>query len=342
MARMHLASTMVVVLASVAMVVFAKEVHVLDQGDVTLGEGTEVTMKVFTQDKEGVVRMWNKADKMPAHTTVYKTINNVEKHGKCRFACYQEVLCGGYAFIPASHKCQLLQAPNFLSSAASNDAWHKAVSRDYTGADYEPDKQVNKETKNIKGAIKQVPKTSSKIKKKPGDEGHLDLDLDTVTNEAMEEAGTTETEEDENRSGKLIDASTLAHLKAYRAKLFTEFFERFAHEYEHRAEANAQKAAQKLADKRIHMHNLSHPKNKLKQHQEVALYTQARKEVDNKAVRNMQRAFKERMMKWAGDKMYEEQERLKNQQDDQEAKEKEQEVHDQKEIEKENMAGKNP
>merc|ERR1712070_704884 len=102
-------------------ITFAK-IHILD-GEHVLGESTEVHMKVTSKD--GVKRMWTKMDGNipPRGTVTYKTLQDVEEHGKCRFACYSDKLCGGYAYTPAHKTCKLLSAPNFLTSKAENDAW---------------------------------------------------------------------------------------------------------------------------------------------------------------------------------------------------------------------------
>jgi len=334
-----------VALATVlAAAVVSAKVHVLDEG-VTLGEATQVHMKVVAKAGVKAKRMWTKMDAStpPQGTVTYKTINDVEQHGKCRFACYQDKMCGGYAFTPGTHTCKLLSAPNFLADKAANDKWHKQVSFDHTGADYEPDKEEEKEKKNLKGALKQVPKRQEDPKdppKKVGDEGHLHLDLETKMNEALEQDQTEHTNEDNESIG--MDDATLAHLKHFKTGLYQEFYEKYAHEYEHRAEACAARKAHKLAEKRAAKHNLLHPKNRLKDHQVHLLYVQARKEVDYHCIRKFQRSFKTRLTAWGSEQIYDEQERLKNKQDKQEMAEKEAEEEMEKKEQEEALAGKSP
>lgn len=332
-----------ILLATVLAVTEAK-VYMMEDGT-TLGEGTQVHMKAFAKAGSTTKRMWTKMDSStpPKGTDTYKTINDVEQHGKCRLACYQDKMCGGYAFTPGTHTCQLLSAPNWLADKAANDAWHKEVAYDHTGADYEPDKEEEKEKENLKAGLKQMPKRQESPKdppKKVGDEGHLFLDLETKMNEQLEQDMTENTNEDEESVG--MDDSTLAHLKTIKTKLYQEFYEKYAHEYEHRAEACAARKAHKLAEKRTAKHNLLHPKNRLKDDQIHMLYVQARKEVDYHCIRKLQRAFIERLTEWGQDHMYEEQEKLKHQQDQAEMEEKEAEEEAEKKEQEDVVAGKTP
>lgn len=63
--------------------------------------------------------------------------------------------------------------------------------------------------------------------------------------------------------------------------------------------------------KRVHQSNMKHPNNKVDKAGRVKLYVQARKEVDNHAVRKYQRSFVKHLDKWAANKVFTEQERLK-------------------------------
>merc|ERR1711988_1615034 len=270
------------------------KVQVLEGGDmgestqVQLGVGTMVHMKAFA------TRMWTKMDANvpPQGTVTYKTLKNVEPHGKCRFACYQDKMCGGYAYTPASYTCQLLSAPNFLTDKAANDRWHKEVAFDHTGADYEPDQEVEKEEESMKEGLKQVPKKPASKKdppKKAGDEGHMNLDLERVMNDALEEDATESSNTEENMD--TMSDGTLAKLKG------------------------------------IEGHKL---------------YLQARKEVDDHAISKMQRAFQTRLSSWGAEKMYEEQERLKNEKDEQERKATEEEEAAEEKLTKQQVEGKAP
>lgn len=331
--------------ATVVVAAAHAKVQVLEGGDmgestqVQLGVGTMVHMKAFA------TRMWTKMDANvpPQGTVTYKTLKNVEPHGKCRFACYQDKMCGGYAYTPASYTCQLLSAPNFLTDKAANDRWHKEVAFDHTGADYEPDQEVEKEEESMKEGLKQVPKKPASKKdppKKAGDEGHMNLDLERVMNDALEEDATESSNTEENMD--TMSDGTLAKLKGIKANLYQEFYERYAHEYEQRAEAMAARKAHKIADKRIKKHNLIHPKDKIKGIEGHKLYLQARKEVDDHAISKMQRAFQTRLSSWGAEKMYEEQERLKNEKDEQERKATEEEEAAEEKLTKQQVEGKAP
>lgn len=344
--RKALAAALAAVLVAVATAKVEKlEADSRPETGPDLGEGTY--MKATAKD--GVTRMWSQADKLPAGTDIYKTIHDVEQHGKCRFACYGDKLCGGYSFIPKHHTCELLSAPNFMLRQAENDDWHEKVAWEHTGAEYEPDEVAEKESENIKDGLKQVPKVKknpgSLVKKKVGDEGHLQMNLGKITEleltKAMTETdGEDKTLEDEDKG--LVDDATLKKVEKARAHLYQEFLGRFAHEYEMRAEAKAHRDAYKITKKRVKKHDLIHPDAKMTKTQKIWEYRAARKEVDNRAVRKYQRLFAERLKEWAAEKMYEVQETMKNNQDNEAREEKEKDLDAEKKMEDEKVDGKTP
>merc|ERR1711871_714359 len=310
-----------VVLAGVAS---SKEVHSLDSG-AELGEsaGMEVHMKLGAEAAKKKGSMWAKMDGHvpPAGSEVYKTIDETEEHGKCRFACYQDKICGGYMFTPGHHKCELIQAPNWLVEKGANDAWHKEVAYEHTGADYEEDKAEKKEEKNLKNGLKQMPKRKSRTFR-TGAHGHLKLDLEGQMKLQLESDASEDThKEDEQDESDAI----LAKVMVKKTKLYQEFYERYAHEYESRAEACAKRKAHKIAKKRVSRHKL---------------YVQARKEVDGHCVRKFQRAFMDKITEWGSQKMYDYQERLKNEKDKEEMEAKNEEMKAEEEEQKKALAGK--
>lgn len=272
-----------------------------DHGGMALGEGVGVS--VFL--KNG--KMWHKADKRPAGSVERKMIPDVEKEGKCRFACYQDKLCGGYSFVFSDHTCTLLSAPNFLVSKGANDAWHREAVES-TGAAYKPD-TVEKEKNNIKKAISQQPKIKSKAAPpKPGEYGALPMRLEHVMNNALVSANMADPEGAKDAS---LSETMMNELNKYRAKLYNEFYEKYAHEFEIRAERHAKAKAEKKVQQRVKKAKVKHPNSKISHAEQVKLYLQARKEVDNHTVRKYQRKFTKHLEKWAANKVFTEQERLK-------------------------------
>lgn len=284
--------------------------------------------------------MWAKMDSHvpPAGSEVYKTIDETEEHGKCRFACYQDKVCGGYMFTPGHHKCELIQAPNWLVEKGANDAWHKEVAYEHTGADYEEDKAEKKEEENLENGLKQMPKKKNPTSFKTGAHGHLKLDLEAQMKLQLEEDSIEEPDTD-NEPSPGSDA-IIAKVTAKKTALYQEFYERYAHEYESRAEACAKRKAWKIAKKRIKRHNMLHPVNKLKHTERHKLYVQARKETDGHCVRDLQRAFLDKITAWGADKMYDYQERLKNEKDKAEMDAKNAEVKAAEEETKKALSGK--
>lgn len=314
-----------------AAVVFA-QVHELNEGgSLDLGEGAQVHMKTMVKAGTTVKRMWTRAEpsELPKDTQTYKTIKDVDPHGKCRGICYGDKLCMGYAYTPAHKTCKLLAPPNFLTDAKGNDEWHKAASYDHTGADYDEDKKANKEEKALLEGLEQMPKRAPSPSTPPqqnGPDGHLSLELDKVMNQALEEAASEGGDQDQvnTENEGLLDQGMSQTVGAYRTKLYQEFYETNAHKYEARAEACAVRKANKLVKKRVHKHNIRHAKKRLSESAKADLYTQARKEVNNHCIRKMQKKFEDSITLWASDELYQYQESLKNDAD--EAKEKEAEA----------------
>jgi hypothetical protein len=297
-----------VVLAS-AVVALPEKVQTLDDGHaggLVLGEAAGVLAYMKLGAKAGAKKMWGKmaGSTLPPGTVVRKTITNVEKHGKCRFECYKDHMCGGYAFVMAEHECKLLSAPNFLTAKAGNDHWHM-LSAETTGAEYKAD-ELNNENKAMKKQISKEPKVkSNKVPKKTDEQaGHLPMNLQGVMNDELEAL-----EEKTEESGLGKDAEK--EYNRYRQKLFMEYYQKSAHEYEIRAEDKAVREANVLVEHRVRKANKETPNNKVKKEQKDALYAQARKEVDNHAVRKYQRMFMKDLANFVTKKLYTEQERLK-------------------------------
>jgi hypothetical protein len=304
--------TQLLLLAALAITAAAlpQRVETLDEGGVALGESTGAMM--FMKSGNGAKKMWTKTEQNPPGTVVRKTIHDVEKHGKCRFACYKDKLCGGYSFVPASRSCELLSAPNFLATKKGNDDWHAAAS-EITKAEYKKD-QMKAETDSIKKGLKNIPKQKSKsVPKKAGDGAPLDLNLENVMNEELQEASVdsgVDTGSDPLKAGDGLTDASQDTLRKFRTFLYTEFYEKYAHEFESRAEAMADRKASALTKLRVKRLNIKTPDNKVGSAEQLKLYSQARKEVDNHAVRHYQRSFAKRLKKWAANKMFMKQEEL--------------------------------
>jgi len=270
-------------------------------GDPALGEGTGVLLFM----KNG--KMWTKAYTKPSGTVEMKTIKKADlTHGKCRYACFSSKLCGGYSFVMADHSCTLLSAPNFLVNKGANDAWHRQAS-EVTGAPYKPD-TVEKAKNKMKKAINATPRVKSKkAPAKAGEYGPLPMRLEHVMNRALIMANMAEPK---TGKGAELSEAIVNQLAKYRAKLYNEFYEKNAHDYEIRAEMAAKKKAHALAKKRAKKAKRTHPNTYLTPQSREQLYVQARKEVDNHAIRKYQRKFKKNLAKWATNKVFIEQERL--------------------------------
>merc|ERR1711939_880914 len=166
-------------LAVVALAVATQEVHPLEGGDEKLGE----VALVETLSRKS--KVWSKTGKVPPNTTFYKTLKGFEHHGKCRFSCYQEKVCGGYSWVPATHTCKLFSAPNFLISPFSNDKWHKAAAG-VTGQKYKKDQSTSKAAGKLATAKKIAGKKTKPIHARtPTINGHVHLALDKIANAAL-------------------------------------------------------------------------------------------------------------------------------------------------------------
>lgn len=158
----------------------------------------------------------------------------------------------------------------------------------------------------MKKQISKEPKVkSNKVPKKTDEQaGHLPMNLQGVMNDELEAL-----EEKTEESGLGKDAEK--EYNRYRQKLFMEYYQKSAHEYEIRAEDKAVRDANVLVEHRVRKANKETPNNKVKKEQKDALYAQARKEVDNHAVRKYQRMFMKDLANFVTKKLYTEQERLK-------------------------------
>merc|ERR1711934_317222 len=234
-------------LAAVALAVATQEVHPLEGGgDEKLGE----VALVETLSRKS--KVWSKTGKVPPNTTFYKTLKGFEHHGKCRFSCYQEKVCGGYSWVPATHTCKLFSAPNFLVSPFSNDQWHKVASKT-TGQKYKKDQSTGKAAKKL-GKLKKAAgkKTKPLHKRTKTIGGHVHLGLDKIANAALKR-------------------------DAKKTKLYAEFVDKYKHEYTKRAENVIKKRAQKIADRRVKKLNKKHPKAPVKKKDALKYYKQAKK-----------------------------------------------------------------
>jgi hypothetical protein len=315
-------SSAVMALLLVSVAIVSAKVQMLgdEPQGLDLGEGAQVHMKTTAKEGVTVKRMWTRAEQseLPADTQTYKTVRDVDPHGKCRGICYGDKLCAGYAYTPAHKTCKLLAPPSFLADAKGNDMWHKAASYDHTGADYEEDKAAKKEEKNLDEGLKQMPKRPPAADSPPpqsGPDGHLDLQLTKMMNQALQEAEATEGGDQDvvnTENEGLMEEGMSQEVARYRTRLYQEFYETNAHDYEARAEACAVRKANKITKKRIKSHNIRHPKKPLENHEKDDMYHQARKEVNNHCIRKMQKKFQDSITLWASDELYQRQERMKN------------------------------
>jgi len=310
--RKHL---LLLAVLAVAVAALPQKVETLDDGPAeALGESAG-TM-TFMRAKAGVKKLWTKTDTKPQGTVVRKTIPDVEKHGKCRFACYQDKLCGGYSFVQSIHSCELLSAPNFFATKSGNDKWHETVSG-MTGASYKAD-EVKKESAAIKKGLKNIPKVKSKSVPNNLEGAPLNVGLENVMNEELEKAslneevvtGTSDAVDKKLEAGNDVDEDLQTELRKYRTFLYTEFYEKYAHEFEHRAESMAERRARFLVDKRVKKMNIDYPDNTVSNREKVKLYNQARKQVNNHSIRHFQRSFAKRLKAWAANKMFTKQAQL--------------------------------
>jgi len=277
--------------------------------------------------KVGVKKMWGKMldSTLPAGTVIRKTITGVEKHGTCRFQCFKDKMCGGYAFVMASHECKLLSAPNFLAGKAGNDNWHMLASHT-TGVDYKAD-EMEEENKAMNKAKGDMPKVKSqKVPPKTDDlAGHLPMNLQGVMNKELSKL------EDKTEETGLTKAADKVY-ERYRSKLFQEYYQSYAHEYEIQAESKAEKDAKKIVDDKVKKMNRESPDNKVSKDETTKIYIQARKEVDNHAVRKYQRKFMKDLAEFATKKLYIEQEGLKQKEDQRAQAQKEVDLQNEKMI----------
>lgn len=298
-----------VVLTAVA-VALPERVATLDDGHkdggVFLGEEAGAMTYMKLGAKAGAKKMWGKmmGSTLPPGTVVRKTITGVEKHGTCRFQCFKDHMCGGYAFVMASHECQLLSAPSFLAGKPGNDNWHMLAAQT-TGATYKAD-EASAENNAMKNQIDKEPRVkSNKVPKKTDPlAGHLPMNLQGVMNNAL-----SGLEEKTKETG--LSADMTKEYNRYRSLLFQEYYQKSAHEYEIRAEAKADREADVIVKHRVYKENKKTPNNKVNKSQKDDFYAQARKEVDNHAVRKYQRKFSEDLAAYVTKKLYTEQERLK-------------------------------
>jgi len=189
---------------------------------------------------------------------------------------------------------------------AGNDAWHREAA-EITGAPYKPD-AVDKEKDKVKKAINQEPRVvSKKAPAKAGTDGALPMRLENMMNKDLVMANMAEPPS----GGVELPEKMQLELNKYRAKLYNEFYEKRAHEYEIRAEMGAKRKAETLARKRVKKARATNPNSKVDKKSQVQLYVQARKEVDNHSIRKYQRKFSKDLAKWATNKVFNEQERLK-------------------------------
>merc|ERR1711907_665115 len=257
--------SLVCFVAALALVA-SSEVYPLE-GGAELGEGAELA--------SAKSKVWSKTGKVPPNTSFYKTLKGFEHHGKCRFACYQEKACGGYSWVPATHTCKLFAAPNFLITPFSNDKWHKAAAQVATAK-----KIAGKKTKPIH-------------KRTPTVNGHVHLGLDKIANVALKRDAKKST-----KGGKIA-----VQLEVKKTKLYSEFVAKYNHEYTAHAERVISKRAHAIADRRVKKLNKKHKKKVSSMHA-LALYKQAKKEVEGHAVRQTQRRFKKRLKAWVNAKLY--------------------------------------
>merc|ERR1711924_526989 len=146
---------------------------------------------------------------------------------------------------------------------------------------------------------------SNKVPKKTDEQsGHLPMNLKGVMNE---ELSALEEKTEESGLGKEAEKE----YNRYRQKLFQEYYQKSAHEYEIRAEDKAVRDANVIVEHRVRKANKETPNNKVNKEQRDALYVQARKEVDNHAVRKYQRMFTKDLANFVTKKLYTEQEHLK-------------------------------
>merc|ERR1711934_539614 len=282
-------------LAAVALAVATQEVHPLEGGEAEkLGE----VALVETLSRKS--KVWSKTGKVPPNTTFYKTLKGFEHHGKCRFSCYQEKVCGGYSWVPATHTCKLFSAPNFLVSPFSNDQWHKVASKT-TGQKYKKDQSTGKAAKKL-GKLKKAAgkKTKPLHPRTKTIGGHVHLGLDKIANAALKRDA-----KKSNKKGKIG-----LKLKVVKSKLYAEFVDKYKHEYTKRAENVIKKRAHKIADARIKKMNKKHPKAKATKKDRLKYYKQAKKEVEGHAVRQAQRKFKKRLKAWTNGKVFDDKESL--------------------------------
>jgi len=184
------------------------------------------------------------------------------------------------------------------------------------------------------------------VQKKVGDDGHLPLALGAIMKHALTTAQTESGESDEvsktESKAVELDGATKKKLETMRTRLFQEFYGRFAHDYEKRAELKAHRDAYRLVSKRLKRQKKLHPGVKVTRSQKIWMYSGARKEVDNRAVRKYQRLFKSRLKQWTTEKLYEAQESLKNTMDNKAMAEKEKDLAVQKKMEDDQVKGKSP
>merc|ERR1711907_844435 len=280
--------SLVCFVAALALVA-SSEVYPLE-GGAELGEGAELA--------SAKSKVWSKTGKVPPNTSFYKTLKGFEHHGKCRFACYQEKACGGYSWVPATHTCKLFAAPNFLISPFSNDKWHKAAAQ-ATGQKYKKDQSTSKAAGKLATAKKIAGKKTKPIHKRtPTVNGHVHLGLDKIANVALKRDAKKST-----KGGEIA-----VQLKVKKTKLYSEFVAKYNQIHSH-AERVISKRAHAIADRRVKKLNKKH-KKKVSSMQALALYKQAKKEVEGHAVRQTQRRFKKRLKAWVNAKLYDKKESL--------------------------------
>jgi len=277
--------------------VVAGDVVMLEEGEGELA--TEFTLVESDDDKSMWTRnsktgkdgLKNPSETPPPGSDAYKTIKDYEHHGKCRFACYQDKLCGGYSWQMSTHTCKLLAAPNFLSRRFENDRWHKEVSKQ-TGAKYKPDPtaQGKKEAKVLKKKLKKTKKVKPIHKRPRTINGHIKLNLNKVAKKMLKSC-----------TGPCKNLSV--EQRKHRAKLYMEFLNTFSHDYDARVSDMVKRRAHSIADKRIKKADKRHKKSPVKKVERHKLFKQAKKDVEGHAVREMQRSFKKHVRKWVNAKL---------------------------------------